>query len=482
MGVETLRRRIAFNASEPALLAVALITAFVLRVVAVVLNGDVSLTANIWEYGEQGACALQNGGDLCLPYVQPQYYQQSGGSYPSAYMPPLLSYLWLGLFEIFGNGTVARVVWLSINVTAALGCVALVFHLSLKLWPSKQAAFVAAMLFAVYPTFVVVTATYHQTNWAVLLLLAVTAVAVKLSTTERIWFYGTIGGIFCGLAALNRTEMLAIGPILLAVGSLWRRNLSTVVKVGLAGGLAMTLILMPWTARNYHHFERVIPTAQSSGYNLWKGFNPYTNGSGNLSEDVNNPEGQRLLRLRQSIDPGIQYETRVQDLYTEAFRNDLKDASTGRLVQLTAEKVLLLWGFDWTDRELTLRPAYLLPWLVVNILALIGLIIAFGKRRSVGAAAACIYAAAVGLLTIAYAATAVHARYRMHIEPFLFILAGVGAHGLWMRLRAKNFGHGGAHSELVSHDEGGVDAPHHNDDAIPDDDGFDKQLTPRRTV
>ena len=129
------------------------------------------------------------------------------------YMPPLLSYLWLGLFEIFGNGIVARASWLFINIAVALGCVALVFHLSLKLWPSKWSAFTAAMILAVYPTFVVVTATYHQTNWAAFLLLGVTAVAVKLTTTQRTWLYGAIGGIACGLAALNRSEMLVIGPL-----------------------------------------------------------------------------------------------------------------------------------------------------------------------------------------------------------------------------------------------------------------------------
>ena len=439
------------------MLAVAITTALILRIVAVMLKGDISLTANIWEYGEQGACALQHGGDLCLSYSQPHYYfAQNDSFYPSAYMPPLLSYLWLGLFEVFGNGMLARAVWLSTNVAAALCCVALVFYLSKKLWPSKWAAFVAAMIFATYPTFVVVTATYHQTNWAVLFLLVVAALAVKLSTTERLWFYGALGGIFCALAALNRSEMLVIGPILLAIGAVWRRNLSTVVKIGLAGGLAMALIITPWTARNYDHFGRVIPTAQSSGYNLWKGFNTYTNGSGNLSEDVNNPEGQRLLRVRQSIKPGDHYETLVEDTYAKAFSSDLRDASVGRLVTLTAAKVLLLWGFDWTDREITLRPAYLLPWLVVNILAIIGFVIAVRKRRSVAPAAACVYAAAVGLLTLAYAATAVHARYRMHIEPFLFILAGIGAHGLWMRLRAMSLGRGSSSSARVAHD-GGVD-------------------------
>ena len=45
--------------------------------------------------------------------------------------------------------------------------------------------------------------------------------------------------------------------------------------------------------------------------------------------------------------------------------------------------------------------------------------------------------ATLGLLTAAYAATAVHARYRMHIEPFLFVLAGSGAEALLLWIAAR---------------------------------------------
>jgi 4-amino-4-deoxy-L-arabinose transferase-like glycosyltransferase len=411
MTAQTAEKRDRGTSSARTLLSAALGMAFVLRVAAVLLRGDISSGANLWEYGKQGACALQNGGDLCL------YYPQGGASYTSAYMPPLLSYFWLGLFHVFGDGSAARTVWLAANVAAALGCVALIFYLGLKLWPSSWAAFAAAMLFAVYPTFVFVTATYHQTNWAVLLLLAVTAIAVELATTRRPWVYGALGGLVCGLAALNRSEMLVIGPVLIALGAAWRRSPRFLLRVGLASALAMVLTLTPWTVRNYDHFGRLIPTAQSTGYNLWKGFNPYTNGSGNLSEDMTKPGGQELLSIRQAVPPGSLYETRLQDAFMEAFKTDVESASTGRLTELTANKVLLLWGFDWTDEQITGSPAYIVPWLGANLLAIVGLITAWRWRRYVRAAPAVIYAAALGLLTVAYIVTAVHARYRYSRFP-----------------------------------------------------------------
>lgn len=412
------------------LLVVALGTAFGLRVAAILLKSDVSLGANIWEYGDQALCALRHGGELCA------YYSASGGdSYPSAYMPPLLSYFWLVLFHIFGDTSVARAAWLGANVVVALGCVALVFHLSLKLWPSRWSAFASAMLIATYPTFVFVTTTYHQTNWAVLLLLSISAVAVKLSAGGSPVSYGLLGGLLCGLAALNRTEMMLIGPVLIAVGALWKRKPVALLKTGLAGGLAMVLILAPWTLRNHEDFGRFIPTAQSAGYNLWKGFNPYTNGSGNQSEIMHSPGWDKLVSISDSVAPGPLYEPRLQDAYMAEFEHDVRSASPQRLIALTANKVVLLWGYDWTDKETTGSLAYLLPWLATNLLAVVGLVTAWRRRQAVRPAPATIYSVALGLLTAAYALTAVHARYRMHIEPYVFILAGIGSETLWLRVR-----------------------------------------------
>lgn len=197
----------------------------------------------------------------------------------------------------------------------------------------------------------------------------------------------------------------------------------------------MALLLAPWIARNYDEFGRVIPTAQSTGYNLWKGYNPYTNGSGKRSEDPDWPAFGVRESIRRSVPPGPGYETRLQDAYMEVFESDVRAASAQRLAELTATKAVLLWGFDWTDREVTGSLAYRLPWLLTNFFAVVGLVVAWRMRRQVRAAPAAIYTTAVVLLTAAYVVTSVHARYRMHIEPFLFVLAGIGVEALWLRLR-----------------------------------------------
>jgi hypothetical protein len=179
----------------------------------------------------------------------------------------------------------------------------------------------------------------------------------------------------------------------------------------------------------------VIPVAQSTGYNLWKGFNPFTNGSGNMTEEPPGGPGDRFRQHVRDITPhGPRFETDLQDGYMRAFRAYMDTASPARLAELSVNKVALLWAFDWTDRDITGQLAYRAPWAVANLLALLGLVALWRERRTLDPAVAAICAAALALLTAAYVATAVHSRYRMHIEPFLFIAAGAGAEALLARL------------------------------------------------
>jgi len=99
----------------------------------------------------------------------------------------------------------------------------------------------------------------------------------------------------------------------------------------------------------------------------------------------------------------------------------------------------MLWVFDWTDQRVTGSAAYRVPWVATNLLAVIGLVIAWRNRRKIVPAPAGIYVAAACLLTGAYVLTSVHARYRMHIEPFVFMMAALGAVGLWTRIRGDTW-------------------------------------------
>jgi hypothetical protein len=148
-----------------------------------------------------------------------------------------------------------------------------------------------------------------------------------------------------------------------------------------------------------------------------------------MTELPGGPGDRKLSEIRDRTPHGPMFEPALQDAYKEQFKHDLAAAGPVRLAELVITKTALLWGFDWTDREITARPLYRLPWLVANALALYGLVLVI-QRRGLAREGVIVGGALLVLLTAAYAATAVHTRYRMHIEPLLFLLTGVGIEAL----------------------------------------------------
>lgn len=375
----------------------------------------------IWEYGRQGLCAAQTSGDLCLR-------DEAGAPYLSAYMPPLLSYVWMALFSIAGEDA-ARTLFILLNVIAGAACAPLLLTFGRKAGFGDGASLLGALLLALYPTFVFVSAGYHTTNFTVALLLGF-ALAVLAMLRSEGWRAPLLAGVLCGLCALTRTEALFAGAgaaLLLA----WRerKHFRRLVIRGAALAIGATLVIAPWAARNYVVFDRVIPVAHSQGYNLWKAFGPFASGSGNQVETSATSRAE-IERIRASVPsgdaPGDRYENRLQD----AFASDTERAGAHglpELLALIANKIVLFWLFDWTD-DLTHNPAYWAPWLLVNALAAFGLLALL--RRSSSALPTDTRHLIIMLLTaftIAYAIAGVHARYRMHIEPFLFLFAGAAA-------------------------------------------------------
>ena len=212
-------------------------------------------------------------------------------------------------------------------------------------------------------------------------------------------------------------------------------GLRRTVRPLLPAAVVMILVLTPWTIRNYVTFHRVIPIAQSAGFNLWKGYNKYTIGSGKSSDTPYSPGSLDRWGTAERLPPGPLYETQLQDIYKVQADHYIANAGLPRLLQLAFTKVALLWVYDWTDRDTTARVGYWLPWLVVNGLAVFGLVRLF-RTRQIATEGVIIAGGLLALLTAAYATTSVIVRYRMHIEPFLFILAGVGLEALLRRFWA----------------------------------------------
>jgi hypothetical protein len=93
----------------------------------------------------------------------------------------------------------------------------------------------------------------------------------------------------------------------------------------------------------------------------------------------------------------------------------------------------LLVLFDWTD-PLTHSPLYWGPWLLALVLAAFGVVVLARRRHPpLDPHGVALVVLCVGVMVLAYSISGVFARYRMHIEPFEFVFAGIGAWALARR-------------------------------------------------
>ena len=267
-----------------------LAVAFVARtVVAGVFTDFDPATANIWEYGEIARTTLQHGhGQMVSPIgMVSKHPADTTFVYPTAFMPPFLIFVWIGLFLLFGVSKLALAMMTALNVLIGAGIVYYSIKVARALFGSEVIALLVGIVMALHPVFVFSVATYHVLNFSILLLLIV--FDLTLSTRRQTYAISALIGVLAGIAVLLRTEYLVLVGAIIFGSLITHRQW----KMTAVAAVAAFVVIAPWTARNYAVFHQLIPVANSEGYNLFKGFNPEANGSGKWV--ANNEVMERLL-------------------------------------------------------------------------------------------------------------------------------------------------------------------------------------------
>jgi hypothetical protein len=403
-----------------------LAVAFVARsVVAAVFTDLDPATANIWEYGNIARTTLEHGKMVWQTVVVHDVPGHPAGTtfvYPTALMPPLLIFVWMGLFLVFGVTKLALAMMTALNVLTGVGIVYYSIRTARALFGSEVSALLVGIIMALHPVFVFSVATYHALNVYILLLLIV--FDLTLSTRRQTYALSVLVGVLAGVTALIRTEYLVlVGAVILGSLVTHRQWKMTAVAV-----VAAFIVIAPWTARNYAVFHRLIPVANSEGLNLFKGFNPEANGSGKWVDDNRVPE--RLLGPELDVVPlNGNYENARDKVYYNAAVDYMKSHPLRSFVVLPIYKVALFWIYDVAEPK-THELLYQLQFWPLFVLSIIGLgmaarsgCFAWPDHRTV-----LILFAFQTLIMLGYA---VHARYRMNVEPFLYAYAAIGAVGVW---------------------------------------------------
>ncbi len=349
--------------------------------------------------------------------------------YASGYMPPAHTFLWIALFSLFGVTSTAVLGMLVLNLVFSMGIVVMTGLIAQRIFANRLVTFLATAIIAGYPTFVFSVITYHALQIYIFLLLA--GMWLMLDLIERPRLSTTaILGIVGGAATLWRVEYMMLFAALM-IFAFWRHRDFKIFAVSV---VCAALVIIPWTMRNYVVHERFIPIANSTGYNVWKGFNPYSKGSGNEVE-ASGRRDQVEARLTENLPRDDHYESHVQDVFMAEAMNFIREDPVRAFVELPVRKVLLFWTFDVYDK-LTTRAVYLIAFIPTFIFTILGIIMV-ARRPPIPDGVWAMFAVFIAqtIVTMAYA---VHARYRMNVEPFLFILAAYAAADLIDRWLTRN--------------------------------------------
>lgn len=201
---------------------------------------------------------------------------------PSALMPPLYAGLVAAVYRLLGIETFAATLVLQIiNAIATSLTVVFVFLIARRLG-GVAAAWVAALVVTINPTLFGYTTYMWDTSIFALGVTLSVWISLRLSEQPAHWRSWLGFGLFLGgLALLNPSltiayPFLVLWPISKSHG--WRlRPMLSAVGCTVLGWL---VVIMPWTVRNYVHFDELTYVRSGLMLELWLGVCPEADADG----------------------------------------------------------------------------------------------------------------------------------------------------------------------------------------------------------
>ena len=241
-----------------------------------------------------------------------------------------------------------------------------------------------------------------------------------------------LGGAGFGLVVLSRPEYAPFVLILSAI--LWFR------KRGAAGGknalrpvgiflLAASLVVLPWTARNFYVFKKPILVTVGGGVNIFLGtIESKSNwtGWGEFPDDafVNAEEKKRIMTLydahiRNTMIGGIE----VMETDAALFRLGLERIKKypGKVLHLWFEKIPRLWYQDYVAKYRDQEASGLI-FILYFIFALVAFFTSHGQERL----SLMPFAAIFVYLTLFFLPMQIEPRYAVASIPIIRCLTAIG--------------------------------------------------------
>jgi 4-amino-4-deoxy-L-arabinose transferase-like glycosyltransferase len=178
----------------------------------------------------------------------------------------------------------------------------------------SRAGVAAALIAAVYPPLVWIAgyAYSEALAWPI-------GMAALLMFDRSVSCAGARGHSYGAIAGLASAALVLIRPsslLFVVLALLWllmRRVRRRSAAAFLAGAM---VLLLPWTIRNYRHYDRLVIVASEGGVTFWTGNHPLATGEGDLAA---NPELKRAATALRSSHPDLTEEQMEPIYYHQAL-------------------------------------------------------------------------------------------------------------------------------------------------------------------
>jgi 4-amino-4-deoxy-L-arabinose transferase-like glycosyltransferase len=398
--------------------AVIVVLAVVLRLAFVILFGN-TLSLQASGYDEYAANLIAGHG-----------YTRFADLHPDSDVPPLYSFFLAGVYLVLGRSPIpVALIQIGFDVITILA----IYSIGKRV-AGNTTGLLAAAFTAFYPYLLFQNLTTNDTAIFIMLLVLGVWAAYHVETQQD-WRWAMLAGVCFGLAALTKTLVILLLPML-ALPWLWRWKLQA-TKVVIAMGIPFMLVIMPWIIRNTRLHGTFTLISLNDGSNLYQGNNPcvadlllagwdaqWSNcmtptppGMTQVQESAWFRE-QALTYLRTHVD---QWPRLFAAKFINLWTPDLMPNNVPPFAKLANDAVLQYEQ----PAFLLARKLHLLYFTPLLILAIIGLWRAATDRRPIWPIVAVLIA-----ITVAYLIYHPSTRYRSPADPFLFVLSAYGL--LWL--------------------------------------------------
>jgi len=332
---------------------------------------------------------------------------------------PMYEYFLGSIYYVFGHHY--ETVWIAQAVLRTMSAL-LIYLITIKIFQDKQSkkkiALVATGIFGFYPDLIEISAMLMTETFYLFLFCLGLFLFFKYFNKLNIYSAVMLGLIF-GLATLARPPVLFLIPIIFYY--YWQKKNLKYLAVFI---ITIIIVFIPWTARNYSVYNKIIPFSAAGGYNFWIG-----NYHGANGEQESPPEARAYAR-----------EYGMAEISKESIKQFKNFVIThplefSKLTLLRINKyfsIIRPMGF-WFYQSGIGQAIMLLSSAIVSVIlfvfGLAGVIKSWDQKNE-----KLKYLVAFTIITpLIIFITVVETRYRFQIYPLLSILAGYFIVYLWQK-------------------------------------------------